>query len=170
MRYDQFGNDEEIHPFRIGCALIGAVIIVVPTAWLVSAGLGIVSLPFKAVSSATSVTSTIISPANALMQYRWFHDADARLQTFPAQIDLAHENLAYAEQHAPDRVSARETEYTGIRQVCMTLVADYNSHASRLDAGFFRNPERWLPVSTESWTPLPPSYTPDHCNPKEPSQ
>jgi len=133
--------------------------------FLVMAGcaFGVITLPFSVVNSGTTVARRIIDPDNALMQYRYFHDANARLQVFPAQIHEAEENLHYAEAHTPERASARMTELTGIKQVCQSLVADYNSRASRLDAGIFKNPEHYLPISTEAYEPLPVSYSPSYC-------
>lgn len=127
---------------------------------------GVVTLPFQAVQSGTTVVRRIIDPDTMLMQYRWFKDANARLQAFPAQIKLAKKNLEYAEKHTPDYVANRMTEFTGIQQVCMSLVADYNSRAQRIDSGFLRNPERWLPVG--NYEPLPDSYPTSYCNGDEP--
>lgn len=155
---------EEFHPFR-WLFFAGLFLFV---AYILSVMFGLAALPFRAVSSATTIVTRIMDPDNALAQYRWFHDADARLKVFPAQIKAARANLAYAEKNAPERAQSRMTELTGITQVCEGLVADYNSRAQRLDAGFFRNPERWLPVATAPWEPLPQGYSPNHCEGQTP--
>ncbi len=131
--------------------------------WALGLLFGIIALPFKTVQNATVVANRIISPDNMLEQYKWFHDTDAALKAFPAQIKAARMNLEFAKANNPDYAQSRMTELTGITQVCESWVGQYNSRSQRLDAGFFRNPERFLPVSTSSWEPLPPSYDLSYC-------
>lgn len=135
-----------------------------------SVAFNIVSLPFQAtnaiIDSGKGVVRRIIDPDTMLMNYRWFKDAHYRLQTFPTQIGLAKRNLDYAEKHTPDYAANRMTEYTGIQQVCLGLVGEYNSRAQRMDSGFLRNPEKWLPVG--QYEPLPESYDMKFCEGEQP--
>lgn len=125
---------------------------------------GSVGFCTKVASTPAQVVRRVIDPDNMLQSYRWFHDASASLDLYPNKIAKAKSLAEWAEAHAPERAMARQTELTGLEQTCLGLVGDYNSRAARLDSGFFRNPERWLPVSTEAWTPLPPSYASTWCN------
>jgi hypothetical protein len=156
--------DDGWHPIRWS---IFAVLLIFGI-WGASIAFGIVSLPFHAVDATVQTAHGVIDRTmnadNALEQYRWFHDASSTLDSFPVKIKQADKLEKWTEIHAPDRASSRMTELTGIEQTCTQLVADYNSRASRLDSGFFRNPERWLPVSAAPWTPLPQSYNINWCN------
>lgn len=161
-------NDE-----RTNIPIIKIVIVVFCVLFFVygcSVVFNIVTLPFQAVQGTVQTTKTVIQRiTNAdtmLNNYRWFKDAHYKLQTFPAQIALAKTNLDYAEKHTPDYVANRMTEYTGIQQVCMDLVGQYNSRSERMDSGFLRNPEQWLPVGT--YMPLPENYDVNYCNGEHP--
>lgn len=123
----------------------------------------VISLPFTAANNAVTVANIIMSPENALQNYRYFHDASAALDVMSNKLKASHENLAYAEQHDPTHEQSRHTELTGLQNVCADTVAQYNSRAARIDSGFFRNPEKWLPTATSPWQPLPPSYSADMC-------
>lgn len=139
------------------CVLTGFACMAVVTAC------NIISLPFTAVNNATQVARVIMSPENALQNYRYFHDASAALDVMGNKLKASHENLTYAEQHDPTHEQSRHTELTGLQQVCADTVAQYNSRAERIDSGFFRNPERWLPIAAAPWMPLPQHYSADLC-------
>lgn len=130
----------------------------------------VISTVTNPLNQAARVVNKTIDADNMLNNYRWFHDASASLDLYPTKIQHAKELETWAEAHAPERAMARQTELTGLEQTCLGLVGDYNSRAARLDSGFFRNPERWLPVSTEAWAPLPPSYSSTWCDEKETSK
>jgi len=117
------------------------------------------------VQQGARVVNKIIDADNMLTQYKWFHDTSASLDLFPNKIKNAAALERWAEVNDKDRAMARQTELTGVMQTCLDWVGQYNSRAARLDAGFFRNPERWLPASTSAWTPLPSSYPPNWCDP-----
>lgn len=165
MRLDQYEDHFNERPIqtgistliKIGLGLI-AVALVLGT---VSCVVGLVTAPAK---QGARVIHKIIDADNMLTQYRWFHDASASLDLYPVKIKKAAALAAFAEAKAPDRLMARQTELTGLEQTCLGLVGDYNSRATRLDAGFFRNPEHWLPVATEAWAPLPASYPQTWCD------
>lgn len=158
--------DEDISVFKI-LGWITTIFFVLFFVYGCGVVFNIVSLPFSAtngaIQSGKGVIRQITDPTAMLNNYRWFKDAHYRLQTFPAQIAAAKRNLAYAEQHTPNYVANRMTEYTGIQQVCLDLVGQYNSRAERMDSGFLRNPEQWLPVASTNYTPLPETYNPDFC-------
>jgi hypothetical protein len=134
----------------------------------VAAVVGMVTRP---VHMAAGVVNRVMDPDEALGHYKWFHDASASLDLYPEKIKKAAQLEAWAETRAPDRAMARQTELTGLEQTCLGLVGDYNSRAARLDAGFFKNPERWLPIArTGAWAPLPPSYSQNWCDLQETSR
>lgn len=147
---------------RIFGWLILVLFVVVVLTW-VGIAFRIISLPGKAVNNTITAIERSMTPEKMLLEYRWFHDTHQQLKIMPAKIAAAKEALAYAEEKAPTRASARQVELTGLTQVCNDLVAEYNSKSSRLDAGFFKNPERILPLRTEGYERLPVSYETSYC-------
>lgn len=157
----RYEREFEARPFWTGGKLL-------LLAMLTLMGVGAVGCFIKTASApitgAAGVVQRIFDPDKMLSEYQWFHDAAASLDLYPNKIKLAVQAVKVAGERFPERESARMTELTGLQQVCLGLVGQYNSRAVRLDAGLFKNPEKFLPFSAEGWTPLPVSYAPNWCD------
>lgn len=147
---------------RYGIATVFGLFVVGAFIWTLGLGGWFVTRP---VNTAVGVVNRIMDPDAALENYRWFRDANNGILAQGANIKDAKANLAYAEQHAPDRVSARMTELTGAKQVCNGLVGQYNSRSERIDSRLFKDPNQFFTglVDGEQATPLPAHYDYSVC-------
>lgn len=147
---------------RYGASIIIVAFVLGLLLWVLSLAGCFITTP---VNTAAGVATRIMDPDAALQNYRWFRDARNGIEAQKANIADAKENLAYAEQHAPDRVSSRMTELTGAKQVCNQVVGEYNSRSERVDSRLFKDPGQFFTglVDDQRPTPLPQHFDYTEC-------
>ena len=137
---------------KYGCIAGFALFVIGLGAW----ALGIIgTVATMPVNTAVGVASRVMDPDAALQNYRWFRDARNAIAAQQANIKDAAEGLKYAEEHTPDRVSARMTELTGAKQVCNSLVGEYNSRSERMDSRLFKDPSQFFTGLVDDQRPEP---------------
>jgi hypothetical protein len=144
MSYDnEIPSAREVggNTIKYGCVGVGALFVIGIGAWTLGIIGTVATMP---VNTAVGVASRVMDPDAALQNYRWFRDARNAIAAQQANIKDANAGLKYAEEHTPDRVSARMTELTGAKQVCNSLVGEYNSRSERVDSRLFKDPSQFF--------------------------
>ena len=112
---------------------------------VISAGVGLLSLPFV---QGTRIVEKTLNADNVIYNYEWFHDYQAAIN---ARVEQIVSNKKDLEGAAPTDLSKMRIELQAMRQSCRTMVEQYNANATKTNRSIFMG------------TTVPPSFDPTIC-------
>lgn len=107
-------------------------------------GVKVATSDVKGAGDATRITNDGRNRVNA---QEWFHSQYAQIQAADKNLDDAAANLAKAS--TPDDKAFWQTNYTGLKNRCNEMVANYNAEAQKVSRGKWLDPS--LPVAIDGF-------------------
>lgn len=141
------------NPDKVSAAIVIRAVIWVCAALVAAGAISVVVWRWNAsvsdVKGASEATQQINSGVNRINAQEWFHSQYGQIQTADRQLDGLAKNLAASV--GKDNESFHRTNFTGVQNRCLEMVAVYNAEAQKVSRQQWRDPN--LPASIDATDP-----------------